>query len=118
MKSPILKYACNLNRQPYSEQIHPKKHGANGKENKMGRTLPTTTQLILDEQRAFLKFRRGLRREDQLLFDELFARARKHIMAIAQADHVLPFEAILLAMLIELMHDVSALKEKANVPGI
>jgi len=84
----------------------------------MGRTLPTTTQLIHDEQRAFLKFRRGLRKEDQLLFDVLFARARKHIMAIAQADHVLPFEAIMLAMLIELMHDVSALKEKANVPKI
>jgi hypothetical protein len=84
----------------------------------MGRTLPTTTQLILDEQRAFLNFRRGLRREDQLIFDELFARARKHIMAIAQADHVLPFEAILLAMVVELMSDVSALKEKVDVPAI
>jgi len=82
----------------------------------MGRTLPTTTQLILDEQRAFLNFRRGLRREDQLIFDELFARARKHIMSIAQADHVLPFEAILLAMVVELMSDVSTLKEKVDVP--
>ena len=77
----------------------------------MGRTLPTTTQIILDEQQAFIDFRRGLRREDQVFFDELFARARKHIMAINLADHVLPFEAILLTMLIELMRDVSELKE-------
>ena len=67
----------------------------------MGHTLPTTTQIILDEQQAFTNFRRALRREDQLFFDELFARARKHVMAINQANHVLPFEAILLAMLVK-----------------
>ncbi len=77
----------------------------------MGRTLPTTTQIILDEQQAFVNFRRTLRREDQLIFDELFARARKHVMAINQANHVLPFEAILLAMVLELMHDVIRLQD-------
>lgn len=80
----------------------------------MGRTLPTTTQIILDEQQAFLNFRRALRREEQVVFDELFARARKHIMAINQADHVLPFEAILLAMLVELMQDMIALKRQVG----
>jgi len=78
----------------------------------MGRTLPTTTQIILDEQQAFLNFRRALRKEDQRVFDELFARARKHVMAINQADHVLPFEAILLAMLLELMRDLIDLKRQ------
>jgi len=80
----------------------------------MGRTLPTTTQVILEEQRAFNSFRRALRREEQYIFDELFARARKHIMAINQADHVLPFEAILLAMLVELMTDVIELKRRVE----
>ncbi len=80
----------------------------------MGRTLPTTTQIVLDEQQAFRNFRRALRKEDQITFDELFARARKHIMAINQADHVLPFEAILLAMLIELMHEVIDLKRRTE----
>jgi hypothetical protein len=78
----------------------------------MGRTLPTTTQIILDEQQALLNFRRALRREDQRIFDELFARARKHVMAINQADHVLPLEAILLAMLVELMQDLLDLKRQ------
>jgi len=81
----------------------------------MGRTLPTTTQVILDEQQSFLSFRRALRKDEQLIFDELFARARKHIMAINQADHVLPFEAILLAMLVEMMQDVIALKRQVEV---
>jgi hypothetical protein len=80
----------------------------------MGRTLPTTTQIILDEQQAFKNFRRALRREDQLIFDALFARARKHVMAINQANHALPFEAILLAMLVELMHDVVRLQEQVD----
>lgn len=78
----------------------------------MGRTLPTTTEIILDEQQAFHNFRRALRKKDQLVFDELFARTRKHIMAINQADHVLPFEAILLAMLVETMQDVIELKRQ------
>ena len=80
----------------------------------MGRTLPTTTQVILDEQQAFNNFRRALRLEDQNAFDELFARARKHIMSINQADHVLPFEAILLAMMVELMGDVMELKRRVG----
>jgi len=72
----------------------------------MGRTLPTTTQVIIDEQQAFAKFRRALRRGDQHLFDRLFARARKHTAAISQANHALPFEAVLLAMLIELAREI------------
>ena len=80
----------------------------------MGRTLPTTTQIILDEQQAFANFRRALRREEQQIFDAMFAGARKHVMAINQADHVLPFEAILLAMQLELMREVIRLKEQLD----
>ena len=76
----------------------------------MGRTLSTTTQIILDEQAAFAKFRRALRREDQLLFDRLFANARRHTAAISQANHALPFEAVLLAMLIEQTREIEALR--------
>jgi hypothetical protein len=49
-----------------------------------------------------------------LIFDALFARACKHVMAINQANHALPFEAILLAMLVELMHDVLRLQEQVD----
>jgi len=67
----------------------------------MGRTLATSNQIILQEQSEFTNFRRTLRLQDQLAFDELFAGARKHTAAITMAAHALPFEAILLAMLVE-----------------
>jgi hypothetical protein len=67
----------------------------------MGRTLPSFTQLILNEQNALAKFRRALRKEDQRALDDLFRAARYHVAAAAYASHLLPFETMLLAMLIE-----------------
>ena len=66
----------------------------------MGRTLATATQIILDEQKKLTQFRRALRRPDQEALDELFAYARHHIAAITMAAHSLPFETVLLAMLL------------------
>lgn len=67
----------------------------------MGRTLPSITQVFLGEQEAFSRFRRALRRSDQLVVDDLFAAAQKHLAAAAYAAHALPFETFLLAMLLE-----------------
>ena len=67
----------------------------------MGRTLPTISQAFLEEQRSFAAFRRALRRSDQLVLDDLFALARKHLAAAAFAANALPMETFLLAMLIE-----------------
>ncbi len=77
----------------------------------MGRTLATANQLILEEQAAFADFRRTLRREDQRVFDALFAAARKHTAAISQANHALPFEAVLLAMLLEQGRELERLRD-------
>ena len=67
----------------------------------MGRTLPSITQAFLQEQEAFVRFRRALRRSDQLALDNLFADARQHLAAAAYAANPLPFETFLLAMLLE-----------------
>lgn len=67
----------------------------------MGRTLPSITMAFLQEQESFNRFRRALRRSDQLVLDDLFASARQHLSAAAYAAHSLPFESFLLAMLIE-----------------
>ena len=67
----------------------------------MGRTLPSITQAFLQEQESFHRFRRALRRSDQLALDDLFASARQHLAAAAHAAHPLPFETFLLAMLLE-----------------
>jgi hypothetical protein len=67
----------------------------------MGRTLATANQLFQEEQAALTRFRRALRREDQLVLDELFALAHRHLPAISHAAHISPFETLLLSMLIE-----------------
>jgi hypothetical protein len=67
----------------------------------MGRTLPAIAQAFLLEQEAFARFRRALRRSDQLVLDDLFAEAQQHLAAASYAAHALPFEIFLLAMLLE-----------------
>ena len=76
----------------------------------MGRSVRTANQVIIDEQQAFADFRRTLRREDQRIFDALFAGARRHTAAISQAAHALPFEAILLAMVMEQAKEIDRLR--------
>ena len=77
----------------------------------MGRTLASITQAFLDEETAFAKFRRALRRSDQLVLDDLFASARQHLAAAAYASHALPFETILLCMLLEDHKEVIRLRQ-------
>ncbi len=78
----------------------------------MGRTLKPITQQLIDEEAAFAKFRRALRRQDQLALDDLFAAARKHTAAAAYASHALPLEIFLLSMLLEEHKEVMLLREK------
>jgi len=67
----------------------------------MGRTLPSITQVFLEEQAELARFRRALRRSDQLALDDLVTSARQHLAAAAYAAHALPFETFLLSMLLE-----------------
>jgi len=78
----------------------------------MGRTLPSITQAFIQEQQAFSRFRRALRRSDQLALDDLFASARKHLSAAAYAAHALPMETFLLSMLLEQHKEVIRLREE------
>lgn len=76
----------------------------------MGRTLPSITQSLSEEQAAFSRFRRALRRSDQLALDELFVAARQHMAAAAYAANLLPMETFLLAMLLEEHKEVIRLR--------
>jgi hypothetical protein len=77
----------------------------------MGRTLPSITQAFLQEQEAFARFRRALRRTDQQALDDLFAASRQHLAAAAYAAHALPFEVLLLSMLLEEHKEVMRLRQ-------
>jgi len=80
----------------------------------MGRTLPSITQAFIQEEQAFSRFRRALRRADQLALDDLFAAARKHLSAAAYASHALPMEAFLLSMLLEEHKEVLRLRREID----
>ncbi len=81
----------------------------------MGRTLPSATQIMHQEEAALARFRRALRRQDQLIFDDLFTMAQKHISAAAYAAHALPFETFLMAMLLEEHREVMRLREALQI---
>jgi hypothetical protein len=76
----------------------------------MGRTLPSITMEFMQEQESFSRFRRALRRSDQLALDDLFAAARNHLAAAAYAANALPMETFLLAMLLEEHKEVIRLR--------
>ncbi len=78
----------------------------------MGRTMPSITQAFIEEQEAFSRFRRALRRSDQLALDDLFASARQHLAAAAYASHALPMETFLLSMLLEQHKEVLRLRSQ------
>jgi hypothetical protein len=78
----------------------------------MGRTLPTISQQLSETEAMLARFRRMLRKSDQYVLDGLFAQARLHIAAIGQTESLLPFEAALLAMLLEQAKDIQLLKHE------
>jgi len=80
----------------------------------MGNVTPTITDILHAEETNLARFRRALRREDQLVFDDLFTAAYKHRAAAAYAGHLLPFETFLLAMQIEDHKEVTHLHREVE----
>ena len=80
----------------------------------MGRTTQTMTQLVAQEEVYWAPFRRALRREDQEVFDRLFAAARHHSAPAHYASHATPFDSMLLAMLLEAMKMIETLRQRIN----
>lgn len=78
----------------------------------MGRTVTTITQYLNDIEAMLSSFRRTLRKSDQYIFDGIFAAARKHIAAISQSDALLPFEMVLLAILLEQAKEIAAMQHE------
>ena len=81
----------------------------------MGRTLPSITQAFLNEQQSLSRFRRALRLEDQRALDDLLGSSRRHLAAAAYASHLLPFEIMLLSMLVEEHKQVLHLRQELDV---
>jgi hypothetical protein len=64
---------------------------------------------------ALQRFRRALRREDQLALDEILVHVHHHMMATSYEDHLLSFETFLLAMLLEDHKENKRLEQRIEV---
>ncbi len=78
----------------------------------MGRTVLPYSQVWEEERQRWLKFRRALRREDQVHLDRLFELARLHLQAGVYASQPWPLESMLLSMLLEHQKVICALEER------
>ena len=78
----------------------------------MGRTVPTFTMVIHEQESHWRKFREALRREDQEVFDELFRAPKLHLAACAYAVNPIPFENIVMSMLLEERKRTIAIENK------
>jgi hypothetical protein len=80
----------------------------------MGRTVPTFTNLIDAELSSWSKFRRGLRKEDQDIFDVLFRAAKLHLAENFYAMRAVPFESIMMSIAVEQQKAIQRLEEEVR----
>jgi len=84
----------------------------------MGRTVPTFTNIIDSELASWSKFRRCLRKDDQEIFDEVFRFAKKHLAENFYAMRSVPFESIMMSIIIEQHKMIKKLeRELEHVPS-
>lgn len=82
----------------------------------MGRTVPTYVQQISTLIAEWSKFRRVLRREDQLHFDRLVNSVRYYSPSGTFQCSDNPVESVGLSMLLDLQKRVAALEERLKMP--
>ena len=78
----------------------------------MGRTVQTFTNIIDSEVASWSKFRRGLRKQDQEVFDAIFRAAKRHLAENFYAMRPIPFESIIVSAMLEQQKEINALREE------
>lgn len=72
----------------------------------MGRTVPSYRDWLEGEILRLQGFRKALRDEDKVVFDEIIEMARRHASAASYLASEDPFKAVLLSILIELRKEL------------
>ena len=80
----------------------------------MGRTVPTFTNLIDAEVSSWSKFRRGLRKDDQEVFDEIFRAAKLHLAENFYAMRAIPFESMMMSIVVEQQKAIQKLEKEVE----
>jgi hypothetical protein len=80
----------------------------------MGRTVPTFTNLIDAELASWSKFRRGLRKDDQEVFDEIFRASKLHLAENFYAMRAIPFESMMMSIVMEQQKAIQRLEKEVE----
>ena len=80
----------------------------------MGRTVPTFTNLIDAELASWSKFRRGLRKDDQEIFDEIFRASKLHLAENFYAMRAVPFESMMMSIVVEQQKAIQRLEKEVE----
>ncbi len=77
----------------------------------MGRTIASITQTWQEEEAALKRFKRALRKEDQILLDELLVMSRLHLAEASYASNLYPLDMYLIAILLELYKQLKSIQK-------
>ena len=74
----------------------------------MGRTIASITQTWQEEEAALNRFKRALRKDDQVILDELLVMSRLHLAEASYASNLYPLDMYLIAILLEVYKQLKA----------
>jgi hypothetical protein len=77
----------------------------------MGRTIASITQTWQEEEAALNRFKRALRKEDQIVLDELLVMSRLHLAEASYASNLYPLDMYLIAILLELYKQLKSMQK-------
>lgn len=80
----------------------------------MGRTVIPYSRQMQYVESSLGQFRRGLRKPDQEVFDELIRTAKLQVQAGVMASSPYPIDTMLLTMMIDLKKEISRLKRELD----
>lgn len=83
----------------------------------MGRTLPTSRDVLDGLEFEWRDYRRCLTREEQALFDALWQKARLHASAMANQTPLDPMQAVFVSVLLELAREIETLRRTTSGGG-
>jgi hypothetical protein len=80
----------------------------------VGRTLPTSRDVLDALEFEWRDYRRGLTEEEQGRFDAVWQKARRHASAMANQAPLDPMQAVLLGALVEMQREIDELRERLD----
>lgn len=78
----------------------------------MGRTTPTSTEIVAREKEQWKPFRQALDRSKRPIFDDMMDTSQLHLMAMSNAimGHPIPIQRILMSIIFEQYRQLDILK--------